>query len=443
MTESLNDSALQERIDEIAQQVDQLRKEKEGYRTFFDSLTACIREIDIDGTILYANTAHHQLYGYDGFELIGRNAYDLSLTKKERQNAVVYFNSLVNDRPAPTPWFSKDKKKDGTIMDVRVDWNYTTNQFDEVIGFISLVSEIKRQKDQQGNLDESGEKFQSIFEHSPLAIMHADENGTITACNDNASRVFGAPKEKLIGFSYKDIRNDAMRKAIGSALVGKQSQFEGEYLSVTGNVLIQMKAVFNPAFRDDGTVSGIIGIFEDMTKSILATKEKTQRKAQFEAIFHSISDAAVFVDQQRCIVLVNRAFTKIFGYKNEEVVGRSSHFIYANPDDHKDQGEKRYHVDARVESSVYEIDYRRKDGTTFPSETLGGEVKDENGKSIGFVGIIRDISERKKIENYLRESEKKFKSVIDSTPMGVHMYKLEPDGRLIFIGYNQAANDIL
>jgi PAS domain S-box-containing protein len=47
---------------------------------------------------------------------------------------------------------------------------------------------------------EREEKFQAIFEHSPLAIMYTDEQGRITTCNTNASKLFGAPKENLIGF---------------------------------------------------------------------------------------------------------------------------------------------------------------------------------------------------------------------------------------------------
>lgn len=121
---------------------------------------------------------------------------------------------------------------------------------------------------------EDDSKFKAFFEHSPLAIMYTDADGTITTCNDNASRLFGAPKEKLIGFSYRSIRDELMRAAIAKALSGQKSRFEGEYLTVTGNVLTNMSANFSPAFNPDGSVSGVIGIFEDITERKLVEKDR-------------------------------------------------------------------------------------------------------------------------------------------------------------------------
>ena len=133
-------------------------------------------------------------------------------------------------------------------------------------------------------MDNDQSKFRAIFEHSPLAIMYTDTEGTITTCNENASKLFGAPREKLIGFSYLSIRDELMRGAIAKALSGKRSRFEGEYLTVTGNVLTQMSANFSPTFDSDGSVSGVIGIFEDITERKLVEKDR-------ERLIHELKDA--------------------------------------------------------------------------------------------------------------------------------------------------------
>ena len=65
-----------------------------------------------------------------------------------------------------------------------------------------------------------------------------------------------------------------MRAAIAKALSGQISRFEGEYLTVTGNVLTNMSANFSPAFNPDGTVAGVIGIFEDITERRLIEKDR-------------------------------------------------------------------------------------------------------------------------------------------------------------------------
>ena len=143
--------------------------------------------------------------------------------------------------------------------------------------------------------DDSRSKFQAIFEHSPLAIMYTDENGTITTCNDNASRLFGAAPEKLIGFSYLSIRDELMRAAISKALNGENSRFEGEYLTVTGNVLTNMSANFSPALHPDGSVSGVIGIFEDISGKKLVEKDRERLIRELQEALSKVKKLSGFL----------------------------------------------------------------------------------------------------------------------------------------------------
>ncbi len=136
----------------------------------------------------------------------------------------------------------------------------------------------------------------------------------------------------------------------------------------------------------------------DIARREKIEKEVVRSKAEFEAIFNSITDAVVFVDTEWCIVRINPAFTEKFGYTFEEVKGKSTEFIYVDPGTFKMQVLKRYHQDAEIKQSVYEMEYRRKDGTVFPAETLGAHVQNQAGEVIGFLGIMRDISDRKQAE---------------------------------------------
>ncbi len=414
MEPAQNHSKLEKRIAVLEKEVASLIREKENYRTLFDSLIFGVQEIDTKGNIIYANAAHHKIHGYENGELIGRSMFDLSLTDSACNELVAYLDYLVQEQPAPTPWIGRDVRKDGSLVDVKVDWNYKRDQEGRIIGFISLLTDITEKKKLQIELLESRTKFHSIFEHSPVAIIYTDEKGIITTCNANAEKLFGFPGKKLLGFSVKNIRNEKMRNAVEAALAGKKNQFKGEYLTETGNVLTYIKSNFNPTFKPDGTVKGVIGIFEDLSESKKKQEEIVRRKAEFEAMFNSSSDAVIFVDHQRRIVMANNAFTLLFGYSIEEVIGRTTQFLYHDPEDYLDQGKKRFHAGAKVDSSVFEINYRRKDGTVFPGETLSSEVKDENGITIGFLGIARDVTERRKAEQVLKESEEKYSKLFNN-----------------------------
>ncbi len=420
-----------ENLTGFKKKLESFRQEKEDYRTLFDSILFGVQEIDTRGTILYANAAHHKIHGYENGELVGRSMLDLSSTKAEKEKLAVYLEHLRREQPTPTPWTGTDRRKDGSLVDVKVDWNYKRDQDGRVVGFISLITDITEKNMLQKELKESQTKFQSIFEHSPLAIIYTDAEGTITVCNDRAVKLFRANRESLIGFSYREIKNDSMRNAIADALAGRKSKFEGEYLPLSSNILQEMEAHFSPSFADDGSVTGIIGIFEDISERRKNEREIARHKAEFEAMFNSISDAVVFVDKQRHILMVNKAFTEMFGYRLDEVMGRTTRFFYADPEDYLDQGKIRYRVGAQVDFPLYEINYRRKDGTVFSCETLGAEVKDATGATLGFVGITRDITARKKAELELRKSEEKYSKIFNN----------EIDAIVIFDGETQELID--
>lgn len=135
------------------------------------------------------------------------------------------------------------------------------------------------------------------------------------------------------------------------------------------------------------------------------THELSQSKAQFEAIFNSISEAIIFADTERKISLVNPATTAIFGYEAGELLGQTARVLYANASDFEEQGMIRYTPEKPVVPGIFEMRYRRKDGSTFTGETLASQVTDAEGKIIGFVGVHRDITLRKQIEEHLLKSK--------------------------------------
>ena len=125
-------------------------------------------------------------------------------------------------------------------------------------------------------------------------------------------------------------------------------------------------------------------------------------QAHFESIFYSISDAVICVDKERRIVMVNPAVTKLWGYTSDDLIGKEAFQIYADKKDYEEQGLSRYRIDAGVDAGeVFEMRYRRKDGSVFLAETLGTRVVDSQGAVLGFVGIHRDISQRKQAEEAL------------------------------------------
>jgi len=140
---------------------------------------------------------------------------------------------------------------------------------------------------------------------------------------------------------------------------------------------------------------------KEITERRAAEQELAKRKAEFEAMFRSIPDAAMFVDIDRKIVMSNPAGLSLFGYEFKELAGNTTEMLYANREDYQQQGRLRYSPVHPSDETAYEIQYRRKDGSIFWGETIGTRVENVEGVLLGFIGLIRDITARKKTEEEL------------------------------------------
>ena len=172
---------------------------------------------------------------------------------------------------------------------------------------------------------------------------------------------------------------------------------------------------FSKPQRIGENIVGRVWSFHDVTERTRAERALEQNKANFEAFFNSIADAAVFVDAHRRIVMINPAFTGTFGYETEDLKGESARILYANEADYDEVDGKLFHAGAAHDKPICECRYRRKDGTVFPAETVGSSVRNTKGRIIGFVTIHRDITRRKRAERALQDSEEQTRTILNST----------------------------
>ncbi len=257
---------------------------------------------------------------------------------------------------------------------------------------------------------ESQSLLNAVIDTAVDGIIIIDGDGIVRAFNPACEALFGFRAAEVIGQNVKVLmpspyhdehdgyirsyRTTGVRKiiGIGREVVGLRKD----------GTIFPMELSVGEAVRGDVPV--FVGIIRDITERKRAEAVVREREARLQAIFDTLTDAVVIIDERGLIELFSRAAQRLFGYAPDEVIGRNVSVLMPSPyhenhDDYmqryRDTGEKRIIGIGRVVVAL------RKDQTTFPIELAVGEIRTEERRS--FIGFIRDISERQGTERRLQE----------------------------------------
>ena len=139
-------------------------------------------------------------------------------------------------------------------------------------------------------------------------------------------------------------------------------------------------------------------------------------ETHIRALFDAMGEALMFADPQRRIMKVNPAFEALFGWRAGEVIGRTAEILYADSADFLEQGRLRYGADAPGDNAVYEIRYRRKDGSVFWAESSARRIVGPDGTMECVFGVHRDITARKAAEEVHRRSRAQLATFVREAP---------------------------
>lgn len=139
----------------------------------------------------------------------------------------------------------------------------------------------------------------------------------------------------------------------------------------------------------------------EITESILR-----QSEARLQAIFDGIPDGIIFSSTAREILAVNSGMEKTFGYTAADLLGRKTSFLYETIGEYTSQKAIQAKLPINDRLKPYEARYQNKEGEIFLGETISTAIKDSEGVAIGFVDVVRDIKERKVLEEQVRRSQK-------------------------------------
>lgn len=281
-----------------------------------------------------------------------------------------------------------------------------------IVQYIETIVDITCRKEAARALELEREKLrtsldfiQKLIDAIPNPIYYKDARGFYLGCNKSFEELHGRAKEEIVGQSaYRLFPKDYAVKLFekDEALVrhpGVQTH-ETSLLYADGKVrdVIINKATFS---NIDGTVAGLVGVVLDITE-----RKRAEREINFLAsIIRNMHDAVCAIDEYDKVVFWNEGAEKMFGYKSEEIIGKPVGMII--PEEMQEEIASCFNVlNGMGRISAYESVRIAKDGKRFPVEVTAVPLYDVGQCITGCATIIKDIRDRKKMEEELLKASK-------------------------------------
>jgi len=308
----------------------------------------------------------------------------------------------------------------------------------KLTGYIGTNLDITDRKRAEEALRQSEENHRTMVENlgEGVGIMDLDEN--FIFANPTAHRILGADQGTLPRRNLKDFLNEESFSQVRSQTqrrkTGRTSNYELEIIRHDGerrNLLVTAA----PKFDGNREVCGSIGMFVDVTERKKAEEALKREKARFEQLFESAHEGIEMSASDGTILHANREFLRIFGFTLDEVVGRNIDELVAAGD--MDNGASITKDVAKGENVAFEAVRWRKDGTPVHVSVLASSII-VGGEQVGVFGIYRDITERKKAEETLRQSKENYSAVVEGGSDAIIIHK---EGTIVFA--NTAAGLIM
>jgi PAS domain S-box-containing protein len=249
-----------------------------------------------------------------------------------------------------------------------------------------------------------------LVESAPVGLLFLDQSGMITYENPAMQQMMGIPdgmEALVIGKLFQElppIKAVISKAEITRILEGQRiNAQEIHYVSLLGKEL-DLEIYTAPLMNMEGKVHGIILMAVDITKPVAAGKELRESEQKYRRLYESMRDGFILLDMKKQIIEYNSFFLTMTGYSAEDIIRmKSIRDIVPEKWYEKLDDIVKNQILTEGYSDLFEIEYRRKDNSIFPVELRLFLIKNLLGKEEGMWAIIRDITERKKMENEVKQ----------------------------------------
>ena len=369
-----------------------------------------------EGKITYVNKAAKQITGEEPDKIIGMDFLSW-IAPEYHEKVAQYYRERMSGKKVPNIYEIALIKKDGSSVPIEVNASLITYQGKPAD--LIIVRDISERKKAQEALNEKTEFLNAVVNNTHDGIFVIDEDFNYVFINPASGRIMGHDPEDWIGKRAGTNRHPDDEKksieAIIKALNGEPSTCELRVKHSSGEYhLLQMRY----SLMITGDDVHILGMVNDITEKKKIETALIENENRLNTIFEFAPDAYYLNDFEGVFVDGNKAAEKLLGYPREELIGKN--FVDAGIIA-MDEVEKAIRLlgENINGNPTGPDDYvlTRKDGTKVNVEVISHPVK--IGGEDRVLGIARDITEKKKVEEALMASEERYRNIVELSPDGI------------------------
>ena len=395
---------------------------------------------DVQGKIIQANKALAEMHGYDSpDEVIGRPFFDF-VAKEDLSRISEMFQEMMVKKEKTIKniemiGLKKDSSKFSEMINITNSWDKDGS----LIRSFVVAHDITERKQAGAKLRESEEKYRVLTESSIDSISLYDCDGRCLYLNQVSAKFLGKKRADVLGRLLTDIFPEEMA---GEILNGIRSVFRRndivrrEYMFRVNGESRYSLTTLAPVRNIDGHVVTVMRVATDITERKRMEEKIKQAAKEWRTTFDSITDGISICDKDFKLVRLNKAFAGVFKKKPQELIGKPCYEIF-------------HGTNEPVPNCPHKKTIKTKKPATaeFFEPHLGVHLEistspifNDEGEVVACVHVARDITERKRAEEKIREAEERYRSLVNNVKLGIFRSTLETPGR--FLEVNPAMEEI-
>lgn len=400
---------LSERIEKSQRK---LVESEEKFRSVVESAAEAIVTTDFNGSIVFWNLEAQKIFGYNEEEMIGQSITKImpARFKKDFEEGLKTFKSSNLKKFSMARPDIRAQRKDGTEFPfeyVGSVWEAEGQKY-----YTSIIKDITDKL----RADEISSTLTAIVENSNDAIIGKDLKGTILSWNQGAEDIYGYSADEMMGNSISSIfpkGSDELKQILDNVSRGETIDHYHAHRITKNGDKIDVSLSISPIKDYYGNIIGASSISRDITRQKQAEKELKRTEAQLTLVTSNMADIICQANEEGIYSYVSPSVKSVLGYEPLEMIGKSM-FDFINPDDVGKVTSCMQDAMGKCITQSAQYRYRKVDGSYIWLGTVGTPLFNKDGDISGFVCNSRDITEQKNAEDALRESEEKYRSLIES-----------------------------